>query len=255
MNGLTIYPAGGTAALSRACQFLSGQGLTIADGPSPEVTHLLLPVPAFDTDGRLKNGADLVHILSCLPENVTVMGGNLSHPALKSYACLDFLQDPFYLAENACITAQCAITIAANNLPVILKGCPVLVIGWGRIGKCLADQLQALDADVTVAARKPADCAMVSALGCRSIATADIASSLSRYRILLNTVPVPVISEAELALCRPDCIAIDLASRPGIAGSHVIWARGLPNQDAPESSGLLIAKTVMRLIAGEEGSL
>jgi len=32
----------------------------------------------------------------------------------------------------------------------------------------------------------------------------------------------------------------------------VIWARGLPGKEAPESSGELIARTVLRLIAGKE---
>ena len=255
MNGIKIYPVGKTMALTHACHFLACQGLDIADGPSADVTHLLLPVPSFEPTGQIKGGADLVHILSCLPKDITVMGGNLRHPALAHYKCVDFLQDPVYLAENAAITAQCAITIAANNLPVTLRGCPILIVGWGRIGKCLAADLLALGADVTVAARNPADRAMLLALGYRSIPTGELVPYLMRYRVILNTVPVPVLSEADTAHCRHDCIKIDLASQSGIAGSDVIWAKGLPNQETPESSGKLIAKTVIRLAAGKEESL
>jgi dipicolinate synthase subunit A len=255
MNGIKIYPVGKTMALTHACHFLACQGLDIADGPSADVTHLLLPVPSFEPTGQIKGGADLVHILSCLPKDITVMGGNLRHPALAHYKCVDFLQDPVYLAENAAITAQCAITIVANNLPVTLRGCPILIIGWGRIGKCLAADLLALGADVTVAARNPADRAMLLALGYRSIATADLTPSLMRYRVILNTVPVPMLSELDTVHCRRDCIKIDLASQSGIAGNDVIWAKGLPNQETPESSGKLIAKTVIRLAAGKEESL
>ena len=255
MNGIKIYPAGKTMALTHACHFLSCQGMDIASSPSADVTHLLLPAPSFDPAGQIKGGADLVHILSCLPKDITVMGGNLKQPALTHYKCIDFLQDPIYLAENAAITAQCAITIAANNLPVMLKECPILIIGWGRIGKCLAADLLALGADVTVAARKPADRAMLLALGYRSIPTEELGPHLMRYRVILNTAPVSVLSEADTAHCRHDCIKIDLASQPGIAGSDVIWAKGLPNQEAPESSGKLIAKTVIRLAVGKEQSL
>ena len=255
MNGIKIYPAGKTMALTHACHFLSCQGLDIADSPSADVTHLLLPVPSFDPAGQIKGGADPVHILSYLSKDITVMGGNLKHPALAHYKCIDFLQDPIYLAENAAITSQCAITIAANNLPVTLKGCPVLVIGWGRIGKCLAADLQALGADVTVAARKPEDRAMILALGYRSIPTGELVPYLMRYRVILNTVPMLVLSEADTAHCRRDCIKIDLASQSGISGKDVIWAKGLPNQETPESSGKLIAKTVIRMAAEKEESL
>ena len=46
----------------------------------------------------------------------------------------------------------------------------------------------------------------------------------------------------------------DLASVKGIAGDNVIWARGLPGKDAPEESGTLIAKTVLRYALGKENA-
>ena len=45
---------------------------------------------------------------------------------------------------------------------------------------------------------------------------------------------------------------IDLASKLGIEAEDVIWARGLPGKDAPETSGDLIARTVIRLTAKKE---
>jgi hypothetical protein len=53
------------------------------------------------------------------------------------------------------------------------------------------------------------------------------------------------------ATCKEDCLKIDLASHRGIEGEDVIWARGLPGKDAPESSGKLIVKTAIRLIEKE----
>ena len=51
----------------------------------------------------------------------------------------------------------------------------------------------------------------------------------------------------QLSLERCFEVLMDLASSPGIDGENVLWARGLPGKIAPESSGELIAKTVMRL--------
>ena len=56
-----------------------------------------------------------------------------------------------------------------------------------------------------------------------------------------------IFPKDKLKYCQEDCLKIDLASLPGMDGSDVIVARGLPNLEAPESSGHLIAKTVLRL--------
>ena len=255
MNGTIICTAGNTAALRIAAQHLQDRGFSVVDTPAPDVTHLLLPVPSFEPDGRIKGGGILEHILDDLPRNVIVIGGNLQHPALCSYRTMDLLQDPHYIADNAAITADCAIRIAGANLPVVFSGCPVLIIGWGRIGKCLASQLHALGAQVTVAARKLTDRAMAQALGYQTADPAFFGHNLMRYRVIFNTVPAPVLTQAQTAHCQSGCIKIDLASQPGISGKGVLWARGLPGKDTPESSGILIAKTVVRLIAAREGAL
>ena len=251
MKKSVLYCAGNTAAIRYARQKLRDVGITLADSAAADVTHLLLPVPSFEASGHIKGGGSLEHLLGDLPDDITVIGGNLNHYALEGYRLVDLLADPIYTAENAAITADCAIRIAGNNLETVFNGCPILIIGWGRIGKCLAKQLGAMGADVTVSARKAHDIAMIEALGYRSAHTADLTAGLPYYRVIFNTVPAPVLSEAQIPLCHIKCVKIDLASRPGIAGHDVIWARGLPNQDAPEASGHLIAQTVIRYFREE----
>lgn len=247
MNEHIFFTTGNSSALSCAVQVLKRKGCPVTTAPTPSVTHLLLPVPSFETDGTLKGGEAIKPILNSLPKNITVLGGNLNHPELENYRTVDFLQNPVYLAENAAITAHCALKVAMNKLPVTLQGCPVLVIGWGRIGKCLAALLKQLGARVCVAARKEADRAMLLALGYEVLDIPLPDYSLERFRVIFNTVPLMVLPESSLSFCRPECLKIDLASKPGIAGADVIWARGLPNKDAPETSGELIARTALRL--------
>lgn len=247
MNYCKFYTAGYTAALSYAINHLKKENCTILSQPEG-ATHLLLPVPSFEPDGRIKGGGELELLLSKLPRGITVLGGNLSRPELSEYHTVDLLQDPLYLAENASITAHCAIKLAMGKLPVILQGCPVLVIGWGRIGKCLSALLRQIGADVTVAARKEADRAMLKALGYGSVSTEGI--NTTKYRVIFNTVPVMISPDTQ-----GDALKIDLASSLGMGSSDVIWARGLPNKDAPESSGALIARTAMRLTSGKEFSV
>lgn len=246
MNHRLFFAPGQSNALSYAVTELKNRGMDISLAPSEDVTHLLLPVPCRMTD------CELATILEDLPGNVHIFGGLLKQPILSSYHCRDLLDDDFYLAQNARITAYCAAGIAMEKLPVTMEHCPVLILGWGRIGKCLSDLLRKMGAEVTVAARKTADRAMITALGCSAEDIRALSYILKRYRVIFNTVPHPILSEQQLSHCRRDCIKIELASAPGFFGTDVIQAKGLPGTLAPESSGKLIAKTVLRLCAQEE---
>lgn len=252
MDDLRILSAGSTPATGFAGAYLAALGYTLTDSPSPDVTHLLLDVPSFDADGNLRSGGDIRALLEALPPSVTVCGGKLKHPALQSHHTIDLLEDHFYLAENAYITAEAALSLSLRRLPCLLRDCPVLLLGWGRIGKCLAQLLKSMDARVTVAARKETDLATLSSLGYDSVEIANIEKELPRSRLIFNTVPHTVLASCKS--CRDDCIKIDLASQPGMEGDGIITARGLPGIHKPESSGELIAKTLSRILGKEKKS-
>lgn len=248
MNGTVFYLAGSTPAIHYAALKLAQRGVTFVSSPGPDVTHLLLPVPSLGPDGHIQGAGNLWHLLADLPKETLVIGGNLQHPALDDYQKIDLLQDPTYVAGNAAITADCAVRLAGINLKIVFRDCPALVIGWGRIGKCLARLLGNLGARVTVSARKESDLAVLRALGYEAVNTQDIGQHLQRYRLVFNTVPFPVITEKQAEGFLPGCVRIDLASRQGIGGEGVIWARGLPAKYACESSGELIADTILRML-------
>lgn len=234
-------------AVRHAGEYLSEMGFHVTRTAAPDVTHLLLPVPSFPAgDGYL------AHILADLPEDVIISGGNLGSKLLDTYRTVDFLQDPYYLAENAAITASCAIEIVEGKLETTLDGCEVLIIGWGRIGKCLCHLFEQKGAGITVVARKDADRAMIQALGWRGISIGDAAKELRRYDAILNTVPSMVLPDMD---ARADAVILELASKPGMSGENILDCRGLPSKMAPASSGKLIAKTFVRLSLGEEESV
>jgi len=250
MSKHIFYLSTDSPALLAAGEALKSRGYGVVTRPCEAVTDILLPVPSMEDATHLKGGLPLQELLERLPLSAAVMGGNL--PPLPGRKVFDLLKDPTYLAANASITAYCAIRKAMLHLPVTLRGCPVLVIGWGRIGKCLSALLWALEADVTVAARKETDRAMAHALGYKAVELDGLSAELNTFRIIYNTVPAPVLDAEAISHCRDHCLKIDLASVLGIDSPDVIWARGLPGKDAPESSGKLIAKTVIRLLNKKE---
>lgn len=241
MNSLKLLLSGGSPALPYAGEILSRAGVEVVREPSADTAVMLLPVPSFDDKGNIKGGGSLESLLQKLPKNVLILGGNLNHSACQDYETVDLLKNPDYVAQNAAITAHCALREAMDRLPVTLAGQSVLVIGWGRIGKCLARLLRGLDARVTIAARKESDRSMAAALGYTAIDLGEIQSR--DYRLIYNTAPAPILPEED-----SPALKIDLASRKGMGGKDVVWARGLPGKDTPESSGALIAWRVLSIL-------
>ncbi len=236
MKDLCFCVYGDAPALRYARNSLASWGYSVCHQPETAVTHLLLPVPIFDLD--------VMPVLERLPDTVTVFGGNL--PALPVRS-VDLLQDPYYTAENAAITAHCALRILMQTCKRTLTGAKILILGWGRIAKCLAPLLASLGAQVTIAARKNTDRAMAMALGFG--ATSLPLESGTGFDGIINTVPAPVMDAKNT---REGAILLDLASKKGLIGDDVLWERGLPGRLAPESAGMLIAKTVLRYALGKE---
>lgn len=234
MRQITVYPMGNGRAVSFAARELAQQGVRLVPSWDRSVTHILLDVPTKDVD------------LADIPPDVTLIGGNLDEAA-ERFPVIDLLKDAQYLLENAAITADCALRLLGDRLSVAFRECPILVIGWGRIGKYLAAMLKGLEAQVSVAARKSSDLGMLTALGYNAVPVDKIDPKL--YRAIINTAPAKVLAGGG----EEACVQIDLASQQGIMGENVLWARGLPGKMLPEESGKCIARSVLRLLG--EGSV
>ena len=223
MSDLNVCCMPISPAMKDTAIWLRGAGITVTEATTQETTHFLLPVPTrcFDT----------------LPENVVIVGGNLH--CLPGYTVIDLLKDPQYLVENAAVTARCAPRLVDADW----HGLPVLVLGWGRIGKYLARELRELGADVTIAARKAEDLDTAAALGYGTISLTEANLALSWFRVVFNTIPAMV-----LPLGTWDGIAVELASKPGMSGGNIVDGKGLPGRLAPEASGELIARRFLALV-------
>jgi len=137
-----------------------------------------------------------------------------------------------------------------------------LIIGYGRIGRLLADRLLALGAEVTVSARKYGDLAWIQAWGCRSLQTGALTGHLDRFHLIFNTAPALVLDGAGLRETREDCVILDLASAPGGVdmqeakrlSRQVIQAPGLPGKTAPYTAAAAIRDSVYHILE-ERGEL
>lgn len=173
----------------------------------------------------------------------------------KGKNCVDYGKLDSYSLLNAIPTAEGAIKLAIENTSFTLWQSRVLVIGYGRVGKVLADRLKGLGAYVTVSARKPSDFALIKALGYNAVETQTVSDSLSDYDIVFNTVDVKVIDERVFENCSVKLL-IDLSSKGGFdlaaardCGIHALTAPGLPGLCAPLTAGKILAETVTEILS------
>lgn len=234
MNRTLLYPYGFGNAQQFAVRRLEELGYDTADHPMPEITHLITDVPCNEASFQK---------LPMLPENIAIIGGNLPKKIQRQYKCIDLLYDEDYLCKNAAITAQCALTLGQEKGQLAYCGAKVLIIGWGRIGKHLANYARHLGADITVALRNAKERAFAKSEGYRTVEILQI--KVAAYDLIFNTVPACVCA---IGKQEGGPVAIDLASVPGITGGDVICARGLPGKMAPKSSGILIANRIDEIL-------
>ncbi|MBP0970455.1 MAG: hypothetical protein J5753_00310 [Oscillospiraceae bacterium] len=147
-------------------------GITPADlsGTQPQsLDALLLPMPVTQ-DGLFLYaplGSGMLRLTELLPlvkAGGTVFGGRFrdsEHSMIEAAGlhAADYAKEETFALRNAVPTAEGAIQIIMQELPVVLLSLPCLILGAGRVSRALQMRLHALGAEVTVAARRCADLA------------------------------------------------------------------------------------------------
>jgi len=227
---------------------------------------VVLPLPASIRDGALNtplsgDSHSLAAVFEAISPGQPVCAGRVTEEmrelaAVRHVELIDYFAREELTVANAAATAEGAVQILMEELPVTLTGAKCLVIGFGRIGKLLAHRLRACCAEVTVSARSHADRAWIRACGYTPEDTTRLDGRLSGYDAVINTVPARVLGEDRLRELAPGCLALDLASRPGgmdfaaaaALGVKAVWALSLPGEVAPESAGAAIRDTVYHIL-------
>ena len=230
---------------------------------------VILPLPAT-LDGVTLNSENEERIkLNKILEyaDVPFFGGKLSESfrlaaSARTRKVIDYFETESLQIKNALPTAEGAISIAMQNLKRTLVGARAAVIGYGRIGKTLADLLLKLGARVTVAARNEQQLAYAQIAGAKTVRIGSDSSSLKlpdEYDVIFNTVPAGLFDAAQIGKLPENTLLIDLASPPGgvdfaaakEAGIRAIWALSLPGRYAPEDAGRIIGETLLELFERE----
>ena len=155
-----------------------------------------------------------------------------------------------YQIAIARLTAEGAIALLRPETG--LSGAHILLLGYGRIARLLARELQKASALVTAAARSGEQRAWAEAEGIEALPLDALSGALDRFDVIIGTIPAPVLTEPLLALVRKDALLLELASAPGgidAAAAHerglrYIRAPGLPAKYAPERAAVILRDAV-----------
>ena len=251
---------GGDARQAAAARALARAGYSVG-GPEmiAVADYILLPLPLDAAR------TPLAELLRAARPGTLALGGMLSVEA-KAIAAeagvelVDYFAREELTIRNAIPTAEGCIGILMKERSRTLWGSSILLTGFGPVGQALGVRLAALGAQVTAAARRPAQRALAESFGLRSVPTDRLGQIAPAFDTVVNTVPAPVLSEAVLARLRPQSFIVDLASRPGGTdfdaarrlGHRAIHALSLPAACAPETAGEAVARTVCDMIGQRE---
>ena len=282
---LNFWVVGGDLRHAKLAQLLAEDGHTVhtyalgepqesVSGLCPEAVLdqadradcVILPLPVAGEGGLLNAPLSLSQypletILDRLSPGQLLCGGRVD-PQVHALAQArgltvhDYFTREELAVANAVPTAEGAIQLAMEHLPTTIHGARVLVLGFGRVGRLTAQRFQALGARVSAAARSCGQLAWARAMGLGAEQLESLGGWLCGYDLVINTIPARVLDRAALEELKPDCLILDLASKPGgvdlgaagALGLTVVWALSLPGKVAPVTAGAAIKDTVYNLL-------
>lgn len=234
-----------------------------------KVKNIIFPLPCCDREGFLKTETEERIKLSEMVENISegsvLMGGLLPKDIIslaeeKGIKTFDYYHREEFAVRNAALTAEAAAAKLLEMLTESISTVPVLILGHGRIGRLLSAILKALDAKVTVAARRYSELAWIRSEGMTPLEFRLLDAEIGKYKVVFNTVPAMVLDWEKLMLMDKNAIIIDLASEPcgtdfsaakelGITAEKAL---GLPGKFAPKTAGEIVKDTVLNILTEEE---
>lgn len=237
---------------------------------------VLGPMSNTDMDGRIFNRLDqldpidLVEVIKHLPKETYLLIG-VAKPIIVEMASkhqikmIETAEIDDIAILNSIPTAEGAIQLAMEELPITIHSSKCLVVGYGRCGMTLARSLAALGAKVTVASRKAADIARIIEMGYTPLPLADLYSQVD-FDVIFNTVPALVLTKQYLKKLSRSVLIIDIAASPGGVdyntandlGIKAILALSLPGKVAPITAGQILSDCIPRLLiellGGDQGA-
>ena len=161
----------------------------------------------------------------------------------------DYAEDPVLLEKNAILTAEGALKILSEELPVPIRNAECALTGYGRIARALAHLLQKNGANVTIFARSEKARKQAKDAGFSAFPISLLGEKISGFSALINTVPAPIIRPEALQMACAALFCMELASPPGgftDPPPRLYKAAGVPGKFAPDRAAAVILEAIYK---------
>ncbi|QGG48234.1 dipicolinate synthase subunit DpsA [Heliorestis convoluta] len=221
---------------------------------------LLLPMPGIDPQGKVYaplydkklylNDEELQTLPTGAPIFVGVARPKLRQMAEKRGApIIEVAEMDEFAILNSVPSAEGAIQMAMEGLPITIHGSHSVIIGFGRLAVTLTRMLMGLGSKVTVVARDPVARARVWEMGAQPLPLERLTEALAQGDFIYNTVPFMVLDQEKIEAMNPEGMIIDLATAPGGTDFEAARQKGVKAELAPGLPGKVAAKTAGMLVA------
>ena len=214
---------------------------------------LLLPYPLSrdnTTVAGTKGAVSLSAIEAVLPAFRLVVGGGMPKSFLaKGPQLLDLSAQEDYTLSLAHITAEATLSLLFTHTKTTVDRLHIGLLGYGRIGRSLAQKCLSLGAKVTVFARGKEKPALAVADGVHCVeGVCPEPDALSSLSVLVNTVPAPVFPLPLFDSLPEDTLLIELATGeqfPKNTGRPHLLGHGLPGKLLPKAAGEVLGQWIL----------
>lgn len=254
MNDVEILVAGGDLRQIYAYKILSKHYKTVKFALTNDNIKidklkkydvLVLPT-VITTDGVHLNAPfcnekiEISELANVVKSGGVVIGGKFNEDEREifneKFTIVEYPDRNDFAIRNAIPTAEGALQVAMEELPCVINGLKTLVLGYGRVGKVVAETFRSAGAKVCVAARKSEDLALCQAMKIEKKKILQALKHPQDFELIINTIPHLVVDKKVLDRINKNCLVIDLASKPGGVdfayakqiGVQVVWALSLP---------------------------
>lgn len=177
-----------------------------------------------------------------------IWGGPASDiPLLQEAGYRKIKQRDAFRVKNSVYTAEGALALAIAETKTALCESMVSVLGYGYLGKECARLFSAVGAAVTVYTENQTELMQASQDGFRANKLTEL--SALDGRLLLNTIPSPVLDRLPVFAKKAPALLMELASIPcttkELDGVRVVPAGALPSRFSPESAAKLMFEEIM----------
>ena len=236
-----------------------------------DIEVVIGPIP-FSRDGLTVNSTFieskiLIKDLFEKMKGKILIAGNISEDVKKlakiyNIEVIDVMKSEKLAVLNTIATAEGTIELMIANTDTIIFDSNVLILGFGRVAKTLANRLKGLVKSITCASREDDELAWIEVYGYEKLDLKDFVKCqeskkcLENYKVIINTIPSMILDAEKLQYVNKEVLLIDLASNPGgidkeetkKQGLKLIHALGLPGKVAPKSSARFIKDIIYEVV-------